>query len=126
MAHFLSNMIHIPAINRGGKLMATRVTTTLVDDVDGTEAQETVAFGLDGSEFEIDLSDSNATKLRDALAPWVSKARKTGGRRSIWRKPGSEVDNKAVRVWAQANGIGLSKRGRIPADVVSQFKAAGN
>jgi hypothetical protein len=44
----------------------------------------------------------------------------------IGRSPGSEVDNTAIRVWAQANGIELSKRGRIPADVVNQFKAAGN
>jgi hypothetical protein len=85
-----------------------------------------VAFGPDGSQFEIDLSDSNATKLRDALAPWVSKARKTGVRRSIGRKPGSQVDNTAVRVWAQANGIKLSKRGRIPADVVNRFRTSGN
>jgi hypothetical protein len=93
--------------------MATRVTTSLVDDTDGSESAETIAFGVDVA-YEIDLSDTNAKKIGDALAPWLSKARKMGGRRSTGRKITSEIDNKAVRTWAQANGIELSKRGRIP------------
>ena len=58
-------------------------------------------------------------------APWIEHARKKGGRRSA-NKPSSGIDSQAVRRWAEANGIELSKRGRIPQDVVSQFKAAGN
>jgi hypothetical protein len=98
----------------------------MVDDTDGSEAQETVSFALEGTSYEIDLSDQNAKKLCDALEPWVNKARKTGGRSSSGRKDNSQVDNTAVRRWAEANGIELSKRGRIPQDVVSQFRAAGN
>jgi hypothetical protein len=107
--------------------MATRVTTSLVDDTDGSEAQETVAFGLEGTTYEIDLSDRNAKKLRDALGPWVAKARKTGGRRSARKDgSGSNVDLKAVRAWAASNKIDLSSRGRIPRTVIDQFHAAGN
>jgi hypothetical protein len=74
----------------------------------------------------IDLSDANAKKLRGALDGYVSKARKVSGKRSTSRKASSGIDNRAVPRWAEANGIELSKRGRIPQDVVSQFRAAGN
>jgi hypothetical protein len=106
--------------------MSSKVLVILEDDVDGGEATETIEFALDGTSYAIDLSDANAKKLRGALDGYISKARKTGGRRSSGRKGGSEVDNKAVRRWAESNGIQLSKRGRIPQDVVSQFTAAGN
>jgi nucleoid-associated protein Lsr2 len=105
--------------------MATRVTTTLIDDLDQSEASETVTFALDGAAYEIDLSEKNAAKLRDDLAPWVKASRRTSGRRTT-RTGNSDVDNKTVRRWAEANGIELSKRGRIPLEVVNQFRAAGN
>jgi Lsr2 len=107
--------------------MATRVTTSLVDDTDGSEAQETVSFALEGTTYEIDLSDQNAKKLRDALEPWVSKARKTGGGRRRARSDGAgKADLKAVRDWAASNKIELSRRGRIPRTVIEQYHAAGN
>ena len=106
--------------------MTSKVIVLLEDDLDGTKADETVEFGIDGAAYSIDLSDSNAKKLRSALDAYVSKARKVSGRRSTSRKASSAVDNHAVRVWAASNGIELSKRGRIPQDVVSQFRAAGN
>jgi Lsr2 len=104
--------------------MSSKVVVLLEDDLDGTKADETIEFGLDGATYIIDLSDANAKKLRDELAPWVAAARKTGGRRAA--KVSSGVDNTAVRAWAEANGIEVSKRGRISQDVVSQFRAAGN
>jgi hypothetical protein len=106
--------------------MATRTITSLVDDTDGSEAQETVSFGLEGTTYEIDLSETNAKKLRDALSPWASKARKTGGRRSSRRDGGSKEDLKAVRAWAASNKVELSKRGRIPQSVLEQYHTAGN
>ena len=106
--------------------MSSKVIVILEDDVDGGKADETVEFGLDGAAYAIDLSDANAKKLRGALDGYVSKARKVSGKRSTNRKSGSEIDNKAVRRWAQANGVEVSERGRISADVVSQFRAAGN
>src|SRR4051812_50148383 len=53
----------------------------LVDDIDGEAADETVEFGIDGKTYEIDLSKDNAGRLRDALADFVSAARRAGGRR---------------------------------------------
>jgi Lsr2 len=106
--------------------VSSKVIVILEDDVDGGKADETVEFGLDGSVYAIDLSDSNAKKLRGALDGYVSKARKVSGKRSSSRKASSPIDNKTIRAWAASNGIQLSKRGRIPQDVVSQFRAAGN
>jgi hypothetical protein len=99
--------------------MATRVTTSLVDDTDGSEAQETVSFALEGTTYEIDLSDQNAKKLRDALEPWLSKARKTGGGRRRARGDGAGKADKtqmsAMRDWLRQHGHDVSTRGRIPA-----------
>jgi hypothetical protein len=108
-------------------LMASRTTVELLDDVDGKPAAETVTFGLDGREFEIDLTEKNARALRKALEPWASSARRVGGRKS--RGPSAAdtgVDTKAIRVWAAANGIEISTRGRISSDVLEQYQAAGN
>jgi hypothetical protein len=108
--------------------MATKTVTELVDDVDGKPADETVSFGLDGVQYEIDLATDNAEALRDALTPWVEAARRTGGRRGAGRpvRVATEVDTKAVRAWAASNGIELNGRGRIPRHVVDQYRAAGN
>jgi hypothetical protein len=106
--------------------MSTKTLIVMEDDIDGSKATQTVQFALDGNEYSIDLSDRNAEKLRGDLEKWIKAGRKTGGRRASARKDGSDVDNTAVRRWAESNGIELSKRGRIPQDVVSQFRAAGN
>jgi hypothetical protein len=107
--------------------MSSKVIVFLEDDLDGTKADQTVEFGLDGAAYAIDLSDSNAKMLRGALEGYVDKARKVSGKPSSSRKTiSSGIDNRAVRRWAEANGIELSKRGRIPQDVASQFMAAGN
>jgi hypothetical protein len=106
--------------------MSSKVVVLLEDDVDGGEAAETVEFGLDGTTYAIDLSEQNAKKLRETLDGYVSKARKVSVRRSTGRKTSSGIDIHAVRAWAEANGIEVSKRGRISRDIVSQFKAAGN
>lgn len=105
--------------------MAQKVHIVLEDDIDGSEANETISFALDGTSYEIDLSDVNADKLRGALAPYVGHARKISlragrGRRSA---PGgaSAAD---VRAWAKANGYSVPERGRIPGDVRSAYEAA--
>ncbi|KAA1419559.1 Lsr2 family protein [Nocardioides humilatus] len=107
--------------------MAQRVNIVLVDDIDGSEASETVAFGLDGSSYEIDLNEKNAAKLRDALAGYVGHARKVGGARrgrSAAKAPAGGVSAKDVRDWARANGHKVPDRGRIPADVREAYDAA--
>lgn len=108
--------------------MAQRVQVILVDDVSGGEAAETVEFGLDGVTYEIDLSDANAAQLRDALAPWVGHARRSGGRRQTRRRSGSApnagADLGQVREWGRANGYKVSDRGRVPQEVQDAYRAA--
>ncbi len=104
--------------------MAQRVQIVLEDDLDGGTADETVAFGLDGAEYEIDLSAKNANGLRDALAPWLGHARKVGGRRRRGVKTGAASSTSDVRAWAQANGHDVSSRGRVSAEVREAYDKA--
>jgi hypothetical protein len=108
--------------------MAQKVQVVLVDDVDGGSADETVTFALDGVSYEIDLTKKNAARLRDSLAPWVGSARKvTGprGRRGGGRRTGrGGTDSAAVRAWAKDQGIAVSERGRISAELLAQYEAA--
>lgn len=113
--------------------MAQRTVTTLVDDIDGSEGTATVTFGLDGATYEVDLNDAHAEDLREVLAPYVSVARKLSGSGSRGRstanaprqRRSSEIDPKAVRAWANSNGVAVSPRGRIKADIVERYRAAG-
>jgi nucleoid-associated protein Lsr2 len=109
--------------------MATKTNVLLVDDLSEEPADTTVAFGLDGRDYEIDLTEANADELRETLRKYVDAARKTGssktGRASA-RRTVTDVDPKAVRAWAAANGREVSSRGRIPAEVVEAYRAAGN
>jgi hypothetical protein len=114
-----------PAPTTKGLTVAQKVQVLLVDDVDGSEASESVSFGFDGTTYELDLNEKNAKKLRDELGPWIKVARKTGGTRRPAKSSGN-LDLKAVRAWAAANKIELSNRGRVPARVIEQYKAAGN
>jgi hypothetical protein len=108
--------------------VAQKVQVLLVDDLDGGEAEDTVRFGLDRVEYEIDLSAEHAEALRRTLAPFVGAARRSratgrparGGRRAS----ASGLDTTQVREWARAQGIEVKDRGRIPAEVVERFKAA--
>ncbi|HEY2095521.1 MAG: hypothetical protein QOI50_7238 [Pseudonocardiales bacterium] len=111
--------------------MAQKVTVSLIDDLDGDKADETVEFGIDGKSYEIDLSSSNADKLRDALASFVAAARRPGGRRrsgggaaasAAARRPSVDREqNQAIRDWARKRGMKVSDRGRIPADVLEAY-----
>ena len=112
--------------------MAQKVTVTLVDDIDGSEAEETLEFGLDGVSYQIDLSGGNAEKLREILGDYVEHARRSGGRkRAAGRvvvsgravRPAS-VDrdqNQAIREWARKKGYKVSDRGRIPKEVTEAY-----
>ncbi|MFF0555950.1 Lsr2 family protein [Streptomyces sp. NPDC004266] len=112
--------------------MAQRVVVTLSDDIDGGEAAETVAFGLDGKMYEIDLNAANAKKLRKALAPYLAAGRKLPARASAGRNaPAASYthtalapDPAAVRAWAQSNKMDVPARGRIPKRVYEAFHAA--
>jgi hypothetical protein len=111
--------------------MAQKVLVQLVDDLDGTssEAVSTVLFGLDGASYEIDLTEENAERLRDALAEYVGSGRRTGGRikrgsKSAQNGSGSPHDAGLIRTWANENGFGLAGRGRIPSHVVEAYTQA--
>ena len=101
----------------------------LIDDLDGEAADETIEFGIDGKNYEIDLSKDNAGKLRDALAAYVAAARRSGGRRSRStastgpaRRPSIDREqNQAIREWARKRGMKVSDRGRIPAEVLEAY-----
>lgn len=101
--------------------MAQKVNIVLVDDIDGSEAAETVSFALDGREYEIDLSKRNAEKLRDALAPFVGHARRGGGRRRNRSGGPSPSD---IRAWARENGFDVPDRGRVSSQVRDAYLAA--
>ncbi|HVW82041.1 MAG TPA: Lsr2 family protein [Mycobacteriales bacterium] len=112
--------------------MAQRVQVLLVCDLhdDDTEGTETVRFALDGASYEIDVCSEHAAQLRDSFASYVGAARRTGrvaasggGRR---QRVSSGVDPAAVRAWAKSTGVKVSERGRIPADVIEQYTAAGH
>jgi hypothetical protein len=98
--------------------------TTHQDDIDGSDATQTIRFAIDGIEYEIDVSDRNANRLRNSLGDFIAYGRKVGGARRSTAS--GQVDTKAIRKWAKANGIEVSSRGRIPAEVVERFRRAGN
>jgi len=116
--------------------MAQKVHIILEDDLDGSEATETVSFGLDGTNYEIDLNDDNANALREALATYVGHGRKVsgtrrsnggGGARRTSSAGSSSSDGpsaKEVREWARENGHDVPERGRIPADVREAYDSA--
>ena len=108
--------------------MAQRVNVVLVDDIDGSDAVETVSFGLDGVEYEIDLSDKHAGQLRDALALYVGHGRRATRRRGSGRRTrGSDSGGASaadIREWARQNGYEVSERGRVSAEVRQAYEAA--
>ena len=92
--------------------MAKRVQVILEDDLDGSPAAETVSFGLDGVNYEIDLSEANAAALRDAFASWVGHANRVGGRKS------------STPAAARSQGHKVSDRGRISEEILAAYEKA--
>lgn len=108
--------------------MAQRTIFELVDDIDGSPAEESVSFAIDGVEFVIDLSTDNAARLRDTLAEFVGHSRRTGGRKqrggSTTAATNGKPDGQAVREWARSQGEAVAERGRIPQALVMRFQEA--
>jgi len=113
--------------------MARQVIETLIDDIDGKAADETVRFGFDGVDYSIDLSGRNAAKLRSLLSAYQDAGTRVGrsaasapGRRGSvgGRSVAGRDENKAIREWAAKQGKELSDRGRIPAAIVNEYHAA--
>jgi hypothetical protein len=106
--------------------VAQKVQTFFVDDIDGSEAEGTVRFGLDGTDYEIDLNVTHAEQLHRTLAPYLAHARKTAGARRSGRgrRGARSADTQKVREWAREQGIDIKERGRIPASVMDQYRQA--
>lgn len=112
--------------------MAQKVQVLLVDDLEGGEADETVTFALDGVAYEIDLTHTNAGKLRELLAPFTESGRKQSGRVSSARgvrgrapRPvGGNPDTAKIRAWAKENGHDVNDRGRVPSTVREAYEKA--
>ncbi|MEZ0077002.1 Lsr2 family protein [Planotetraspora sp. GP83] len=113
--------------------MAKHTQVILIDDLDGGEANETVAFAIDGTSYEIDLSDGNAKRLRDALSAFVGSARRAESVPARGRRRGaggaaqramSREKSAEIRAWAKAHGHPVSERGRIAASIVEAYEAA--
>jgi hypothetical protein len=117
--------------------VAQRTIVQLTDDLDGKAIPdgkgETIRFGLDRTDYEIDLTNKNAKALRDAIAKYVAAARSTGSasragarRSSASSRSASarDYDPKAVRAWAESQGLEVSQRGRVPADLIAKFQEA--
>lgn len=107
--------------------MAKKVTTSFVDDIDGSDAEGTVTFSYDSKLYEIDLSSANKKKLEAALEPYIKAGRSAGGsRRSSGSssRAGIRTDSSAIRAWAKDNGHEVSERGRVPTSVIEAYDAA--
>ena len=107
--------------------MSQKVHIVLVDDIDQSDAEETVTFGLDGKEYAIDLNTKNAQSLRDALAPYVAHGRPVssrGGRRSSSKAAAGGTAPSEIRAWARDNGFDVPERGRVAAEVREAYAAA--
>lgn len=114
--------------------MVQRVQVILEDDMTGGEASETVEFALDGVSYEIDLNDENAAQLREAFAPWIAEARRSGGRRQTRRRGGAAATSSGgavksdelakMREWGRANGYKVSSRGRVSQELQDAYAAA--
>lgn len=117
--------------------MAQKVLVQFIDDITGEPAEETVTFGLDGVSYEIDLTESNAAKLREALEPWIENGRRLGGHKQSRRRRGAvatrpgathreqRAQRQAVRDWAKKNGYTLGERGRIPQEIQEAYLRDG-
>jgi hypothetical protein len=106
--------------------VAARTIVHLIDDVDGGRADETVTFSLDGVDYTIDLSHSNAEGLRKAFGPFIPPARRTGGKagraKAAAAALGDRTQNQAIREWARRNGHQVSERGRISAELIDLYQ----
>ena len=105
--------------------MAKTVSVVVTDDLDGSPGAETVAFSYNGQSYEIDLSQNSITRLKESLRPFTDAGRRTAQRRTA-RPAGtrSRLDLAAVRAWAAGQGLKVSERGRISAEVMGKYEAA--
>jgi len=126
----LSTILVHYSYERNGVHVAQKIQTLFIDDIDGSAAEGTIRFALDGTDYEIDLNAQHAAALRKAMAKYVEAARRSSGAaarrpaRSGRRSSASGLNTTEVREWAKAQGIEVKDRGRVPAELVVRFRAA--
>lgn len=105
--------------------MAIRRITILEDDLDGSDADETVMFVLDGTAYEIDLTDKNASDLRSVLGGYIEAGRKVSSSRIKGRstRAGKGPSSAEVRAWAEDQGLPVNARGKIRAEILEKYQA---
>jgi hypothetical protein len=105
--------------------MAIRRIIVLEDDIDGSAAEETVRFAIDGNSYEIDLNSAHAEELRATINRYASAGRRTAGRTGKTRRPTSGRSRSAqIRAWAQAQGLSVNSRGAINREITAKYEAA--
>jgi hypothetical protein len=108
--------------------MAQRKQIVFTDDIDGSEASETIRFALNGTTYEIDLTAEHADQFRKSVRLFIDSARKADGRRSrqTSKAPArpSGPSQTSVREWAKGQGIAVNDRGRVPDALIVRFQAA--
>ena len=104
-----------------------KVETVRTDDLDGSAADSTIRFGLDGAEYEIDLNNEHANSFRQSVEQFMVAARKVSGTRRApgrSRKSATGVESTRVREWARSQGLAVKQRGRVPSDLIARYRAA--
>ena len=104
-----------------------KVETVRTDDLDGSAADSTIRFGLDGAEYEIDLNEEHADTFRESVQQFIASARKVSGTRRAAGRPrrsATGVDSTRVREWARSQGLPVKERGRVPSDLIARYRAA--
>jgi len=105
--------------------MAQRTQVLYVDDIDGSEAEGTVRFRFDGTDYEIDLNKEHTDQFAHAIGPFIAAARRISSSRRPARGTGAARHNLSdVRAWARDQGVKISDRGRIPAEVLAKYQQA--
>ena len=124
MRHFINSDSHFP--ERNDIVKKTKKIVEVVDDFDGTPADQTVRFAFNGASYEIDLNRAHFEEFAEAIQPYIKAGRKTGStrRRGNAGNPTQRRENVKIRAWAKENGHNVSERGRIPAEVVEEYRKA--
>lgn len=105
--------------------MAKRTSVELIDDIDGSAADETLTFSIDGAHYEIDLSSENAEKLRSEIGAWAEKATQVARKKALRVSSAqASAENEKIRAWARENGYEIGDRGRIRAEIREAYAAA--
>lgn len=106
--------------------MSKTLDVIVTDDIDGSEGAEPVAFGYKNVFYEIDLSPPNRSRFAEALVPFISVARRTSRSTPKRRRrtAADRLDTAAIRAWAREEGLAISDRGRLRAEIVSRYRAS--